>query len=315
MDNDNIQRVSPAQQPEQSAAPTPELRFSMSAGIGKLIEALAKASLSFEPIKKESENPFFKSYYADLAAVIEATRKHLGANGIAVIQPPVRTVDGKVEIITLMAHSSGEWIKSILEMTPTKMDAQGVGSAITYGRRYSYSAILNVASEEDDDGNAAVSGEFKKKKKEETPDEFDQRTEQQQCIQGFQIKAIEDACKRSGKTEEETKAYLGLIGHKKVGDLFKSEFNDFLKWANAVKKTDLPTMKPASKIAYPKEDQRAKANRRLWATAAELSIPEKDVKTFAYEKFGVDSMTNLTEAQLDETSDWIKEVARAVSES
>lgn len=146
----------PATSPVQTVTPNPELRFEMSAGIGHLIEALAKARKAFKPVLKESSNPFFKSKYADLAAVIEATKEGLSANGLAVIQPP--TYDrgtGTVQVFTLLAHSSGEWIRTTLDMPVSKPDAQGVGSAITYGRRYSYSGILNVASEEDDDGNAA----------------------------------------------------------------------------------------------------------------------------------------------------------------
>jgi hypothetical protein len=61
-----------------------------------------------------------------------------------------------VEIVTFLAHSSGEWIKSVLDMPVVKSDPQGVGSAITYGRRYAYSGMVSVASEADDDGNAAT---------------------------------------------------------------------------------------------------------------------------------------------------------------
>lgn len=161
------EQVYPAKSPEQTAAPNPELRFEMSNGIGTLIGALAKARKEFKPVIKDSANPFFKSKYADLSAVIEATKEGLSANGLAVLQPPAfERSTGTVEVLTLLAHTSGEWIKSILHMPINKTDAQGVGSAITYGRRYAYSAVLNVASEEDDDGNAAVSGEFKKPIKE-----------------------------------------------------------------------------------------------------------------------------------------------------
>lgn len=139
--------------------------FEMSASIGTLIKALANARGAFKPILKGSNNPFFKSKYADLAAVIDATKEGLSMNGLAVLQPPAfDRGSGTVEVLTLLAHSSGEWIKSVLHMPVNKTDAQGVGSAITYGRRYGYSAVLNVASEEDDDGNAAVSRDFKKKK-------------------------------------------------------------------------------------------------------------------------------------------------------
>jgi hypothetical protein len=329
-------QVTPATQPEQTVAPTPELRFEMSAGIGKLIEALAKARKAFLPIIKAETNPFFKSKYADLSACIDATKDGLSANGLAVLQPPVfDRKTGTVEVVTLLAHSSGEWIKSILDMPVSKSDAQGVGSAITYGRRYSYSGVLNVASEQDDDGNAAVSKYFLERKKEESNEEFDQRTEGQQCIVPFQITAIDEACKRTGKTEAEILAYLGLIGHKRIEHLLKSEFQEFLKWANSTKspavlkptpgvgegryrKSSISTspalsnMKPASQIAAP--DPVQKTMKRLFATANELHIPEGDVKQCGYTLFKVDSLTKLDVPQLEQLIQWVKDVAANASE-
>lgn len=282
-----------------------EIKFEMSATVGALMAALAKARKAFKPVVKSCENPFFKSKYADLAEVIEATKDGLSDNGIAVLQPPAfAKTNGLVTILTIVGHASGEWIKAWLEMPVSKMDAQGVGSAITYGRRYAYSAILNVASEQDDDGNAAVSGDFKKPHKHETNEEFDQRTEGQQSIAVFQIQAIDAACKRTGKTEAEVLAYLRLIGHKRIEHVLKSEFNEFIKWANGTKKT----------TAKPVEDSRTKAMKRLWAAAAEYSIPEGDVKKCAYEKFTVDSMTKLTEVQLEDMTSWIKEVASVATD-
>jgi len=158
--------LSPQNQAEQALGPNLGLRFQMSASIGSLAAALAKAHKQFQPIIKGEVNPFFKSKYADLATVIEATKAGLSDNGIAVLQLPAFTrSEGMVEIKTILAHSSGEWIASSLELPIAKTDAQAVGSAISYGRRYSYSAILNVASEAEDDGNAAVSKEFKKPEK------------------------------------------------------------------------------------------------------------------------------------------------------
>ena len=309
-------QLSPAKSPEQTAAPRPELRFEMSPSIGKLIEALAKARKQFTPILKESSNPFFKSKYADLAAVIAATSDGLSDNGLAVLQPPAfERSTGTVEVLTLLAHSSGQWLKAILDMPVSKSDAQGVGSAITYGRRYSYSGVLNVASEEDDDGNAAVSRRPGDKPKLESNEEFDQRTVDQQNIGVAQIKAIDEALKASGKTEDEIKAALGFIGETRIEHIKKGKFDKFLKWAGTTGKPTAATVKPASKIEPPKDTPRLKAMRRLWATAAEYSIPEHDVKQAAYQMFKVDSMTVLTEAQLDEMHDWVKSVASAVQES
>lgn len=128
--------------------------------IGELAKALASAQGMIQNAKKDSENPFFKSKYADLAAVREACQGPLSKNGLAVIQTPRTILTEDVTIIsveTLLCHSSGEWISEELSAIPVKTDPQGIGSCITYLRRYALSAVAGVASE-DDDGNAASNG-------------------------------------------------------------------------------------------------------------------------------------------------------------
>ena len=122
--------------------------------INELATALSKAQGIMENAKKDSENPFFHSKYAGLASVIDTAKKPLSEHGLSVIQ--LAASDGEtVRINTLLLHSSGQWIGDTLVLKPVKTDPQGMGSAITYGRRYAYSSIIGMASEEDDDGNAA----------------------------------------------------------------------------------------------------------------------------------------------------------------
>lgn len=125
-----------------------------SESIKELTIALAKAQGSMCPAKKESENPFFKSKYADLAAVWEACRKSLSDNGLAIIQT-TDMVENNLVVITTLTHSSGEWVEGVLPINPVKLDPQGIGSAITYARRYSLSAIVGI-SVDDDDGESAM---------------------------------------------------------------------------------------------------------------------------------------------------------------
>lgn len=125
----------------------------MSASIGALSAALSKAQGEFEHAKKDVKNEFFKSKYADLASVIDAARVALSKNNLAVIQT-THTVDGKLLLVTTLSHSSGEWIRGEYPINPVKQDPQGFGSAMTYARRYAFSAITGIASD-DDDGNAA----------------------------------------------------------------------------------------------------------------------------------------------------------------
>lgn len=126
-----------------------------SSEIGLLAEALAKAQGKMTGALKDANNPFFKSRYADLASVWDAVRKPLSDNGLAVIQTTADSgFSPVVKIITILAHSSGQWIRGELLVNPGKNDAQAMGSAITYGRRYALQAIAGVAPE-DDDGNLA----------------------------------------------------------------------------------------------------------------------------------------------------------------
>jgi hypothetical protein len=129
--------------------------------MGKLALSLSKAQKKIEGAKKDSTNPYFKSNYADLASVWNACHEALNENEIAIIQ----TTDNKEKAIivyTYLVHSSGEWIKSKLGIVPVKYDPQGIGSAISYGRRYSLAAITGVCPI-DDDGEAAMGRESKTK--------------------------------------------------------------------------------------------------------------------------------------------------------
>lgn len=135
-----------------------------STDIGKLAGALAEAQAEFKPVFKESDNPYFSSKYADLATVISATQPALARHGLVVVQSPIVQLDQqKAGVVTMLAHSSGEWISQELILPATmrgkdnqpRFDAQSVGSAISYARRYAYQSVVGVAAEVDDDGNGA----------------------------------------------------------------------------------------------------------------------------------------------------------------
>ena len=122
--------------------------------IGKLAAALSAAQGEFPVVEKKSANPFFSSKYADLAEVAKATVPILAKNGLSIVQAP--GWDGEKHLLsTRLMHTSGEWIENTMALMPVKNDPQAQGSAITYARRYAYSAILGIVTEADDDGNAA----------------------------------------------------------------------------------------------------------------------------------------------------------------
>lgn len=124
--------------------------------LAQLYEALSKSQMEMDVASKDSNNPFFKSKYSDLATIVKASRPSLCNHGLSVIQRITTNESGIMFMLTRLAHSSGEWIESKMPITPPKNDIQGIGSYITYLRRYMYSAIVGVISGEDDDGEKAM---------------------------------------------------------------------------------------------------------------------------------------------------------------
>lgn len=129
-----------------------------SEAINELASALAAAQLAMRSADKDGENPHFRSSYSTLASVWDAIRIPLSSNGLSVVQS-VSTLyaEGRVSVSveTTLLHSSGQWVASSLELPVGKPDAQGIGSAITYGRRYGISALVGATADDDDDGSAA----------------------------------------------------------------------------------------------------------------------------------------------------------------
>lgn len=122
--------------------------------INELAAALSKAQAKITDAEKNSRNPHFNKSYADLASVWEACRAPLSENGLSVIQT-IEPFNGSIFLETTLAHASGQFIKSRTPLIMSKQDMQGMGSALTYARRYALAAIVGVA-QEDDDGNSAT---------------------------------------------------------------------------------------------------------------------------------------------------------------
>ncbi len=135
----------------------------MSAEIDQLATALAKAQGEMETAGKNKKNPFFKSSYADFQAIIQASRPALSKYGLSVVQPPFiyeesadGTGVGNSYLVTILMHSSGQWIKSKARHNPPKNDIQSLSSYNTYLKRMCYTSLVGVVTGEDDDGEAAV---------------------------------------------------------------------------------------------------------------------------------------------------------------
>jgi hypothetical protein len=133
--------------------------------IGELAKGLVKFQSKMQTVVFDANNPFFKSKYATLAQLVSKSKDLLASCGLAVSQ--LTEDDGAVS--TILMHESGEFLSSKLKLTPAKNDPQGLGSAITYARRYAYASILGLVADDDDDGNVATFGKAGKNGHTEEP--------------------------------------------------------------------------------------------------------------------------------------------------
>ena len=130
--------------------------------IGKLAEALLRIQSNMNPALKDGTNPFTNSTYATLNSVMATCRDLLFAEGILLTQlmvpAPVELGTGHIGLETKFIHvESGQWLSSLAVIPLPKNDPQGMGSAITYARRYALTAMLGMVTEDDDGESAKIS--------------------------------------------------------------------------------------------------------------------------------------------------------------
>jgi len=218
----------------------------MSASIQDLTAALVKVQAAIKPAAKKSENPFFHSKYADLTEVWNACRDALTTNGLAVIQTTSESMDGIV-VVTTLAHVSGQWIRGKLLLKPVKPDPQGIGSCITYGRRYALAAIVGVCT--DDDDGAAASGTTAKKAyapppadvatpvapvKAIAPPPAKARARDANAISAKQRGLLFRKWREAGLTDEVVRAHIfANYGVKHTDEIPKDRMNELLEWIDS----------------------------------------------------------------------------------
>ena len=127
-----------------------------SESIKQIAEALVSAQKEIRFAVKDSTNPHYKSKYANINSVIDAVKAPLNNNNIAILQSLSPSDDNKLHLTTRLIHSSGEWIEDTAVCPIQKQDPQGLGSAISYIRRYSLSAMCAVYADDDDGQSAAL---------------------------------------------------------------------------------------------------------------------------------------------------------------
>ena len=166
--------------------------------INELATALNKVQAKLRPATRNATNPFFKSSYADLASIWDACRALLAENGLSVVQVNSVVEGNRIALETTLMHNSGQFISGALLLTPVKEDPQGVGSALTYARRYALASIIGIATE-DDDGESAMERPPSKEKAKKKPTTKEDRPQR-----------LQRSVKTQGYTPEQIKAYLPL---------------------------------------------------------------------------------------------------------
>ncbi len=181
----------------------------------ELATALAKAQGEMTLASEDKVNPHFKSSYASLGSVWDACRLPLSKNGLSVIQNP-QVENGELFLVTMLLHSSGQWMKSKMPVTNAKNTPQALGSCITYMRRYALSSMVGIAPGDDDDANGAQPTESKQKYKPANSIDIASRSEpvktlgyddfikRNEILPGTSKYAyLEHICKSRGKSEVE----------------------------------------------------------------------------------------------------------------
>jgi len=215
--------------PEHNADRGPQSwEFKHSSEISELLTALSLAQGAIENAVKDSDNPYHKSHYSDLASVRNAIRKPLMENGLSVIQGTEISCDGEMILVTMLGHKSGQWIKCFYKIMPGQSrsggfmlsnDPQSIGSAITYGRRYMLMAMTGVAPD-DDDGEKAMGRDKPPTKSKQLAQKAQQAMNPKQAKKSFP----EDVAFIKNKiTERKGAKYfselLGAMGYESLGQV------------------------------------------------------------------------------------------------
>jgi hypothetical protein len=253
--------------------------------IAKLAEALAKAQGAMEGAVKDSANPYFKSKYADLASVWGACRKALSDNGLSVIQATAYMPESPDNIVvdTRLCHSSGEWIEGRIVMKPVKSDPQGIGSCLTYARRYALSAMVGIAPE-DDDGNAA-SGKTKEENSTKTYGLKEKTENISKPSKSDKVEAKEFAANQVNKEED-----IPL----EPGDLHLDGYRGEEKTPPEPASQEIPPKETLSEfISVPQA-------KRLFALAALSKIGKDDVKLFLKHFYNVEHAAEIKRSVYEE---------------
>jgi hypothetical protein len=215
------------------------MSFLTSDSTESLDAALAKVQGKIRAASKDAVNPHFKTRYADLTAIWDACRGPLAEHGVSVTQWPVHADDGRLHLVTRVAHG-GEWMMAQSSVPVAKQDPQGYGSALTYAKRYALASALGVVADDDDDGQAATSAPRQQEPRSSTPPQLAEPSNVEPATQG-QDKLIRQLLLSHVFTEDERNPILARLNDK---SLSKLKAIDAIDWIQ----TQLKERKAAEKV-------------------------------------------------------------------
>jgi len=204
-----------------------------SENINEISAALAKVQGDIKAAQKDGANPHFKSRFASLNSHWDVCREVLSKNGLTVTQLPSLTEDGRNMLVTMLCHSSGQWFKSCMILKPVKDDPQGMGSCLTYARRYMLSAIVGTTSDDEDDDGEGASGRTNGKSKTAptksnepmiTPSEAHELMRLRLSLKEDQKTALDGWIKKTYDVEE--LAFLPISAYEKVSLILNKKVNN-----------------------------------------------------------------------------------------
>lgn len=180
----------------------------------------------------DASNPAYKSRYATLPAILDILRPLLAEQGV-MLAMPFSTTDGTVTIHpVLMAGDGTTWYVPSLRLPVGRWDAQGIGSAVTYGRRYLCLAIFGIAGDDDDDGNAAVSRAPSAPPAEDRP------------LNDQNVQRVKDAAVEFGVSEEDAVLALTSGAKSSVEELSAADAGAVVRWIAKTKGERAKASKP-----------------------------------------------------------------------
>lgn len=217
-----------------------------SENIDALASALAKAQSEMGSVHKDAANPYFRSAYSSLANVWETVKPSLTKNGLSIVQLPSSDERGYF-VQTQLMHSSGQWIRSSTYMKPAKEDPQGIGSLISYARRYALMAMV-MACPDDDDGEAAMGRSINTTQKPvESP---------KPAVKVEPAKPVEKPATEAPKAKEVARKFNGENHQALFGELMKLGYtpDEFMSACHFLKDERVP---PQAKDFYKMSDTTA----------------------------------------------------------